>query len=324
MERQRRRKASSGNAPALDTVKISSSAAQLTSGMSRGPSLLVARLRFPPETPFSIGDLSFILSLFSTFVPEYNLTRTQCYFFCNVVWTICKGCHNAKMEKDEGFGRAGKLAFGKLRVPIPICKSKRNLFISTYSIIRICEQNRHPTGALTQENIDMLLKMVTVSFEDASIRAVNALTWLTLHSAEGYQLVPKAGTVTKLIGAISSASPRLNTYLLAAFHAIFQVGQPFDCDLEPADHNRLMCFLLQYLSSNTANCKTASSIMCRFASFGGGKAVATLCSSLSMELPSSSQLVVLEAISTALDHLPNARLLLGRGQRPVIFRVSIY
>jgi hypothetical protein len=282
---QKMRQTSLSILPALDTVRISLSWEKLTLGMGHGPIIPVVTLPFSPKTLFSLQELSVILSFFPTFSPQYKLKEEQCYWFCNVVLsTVHAVCEGVSIVEEKGFKQAGK--FHKFSVQISTRMHKR--FVNAYSIIWILGQSPQvdtlPSVSLTRETMDILVSTLSVESSETRARA----SCLSI-------IMAKAGTATKLISIIPSASPQLKPYILAALDAI--IDESLLRGLEAANINVLTHFLSLSLSSNDkASNKKAASLLCMISG--------VLSSNLSSELPLDSQLPAFKATISCLNRNP--------------------
>jgi hypothetical protein len=296
---------SSSILPALDMVRISSSSAQLTSGMDRGAFSRVATLPFSSQKSFALRELCLILSFFPAFSPQYKLRAEQCYWFCDVVLsTVLVASGDTSIVKEEGYKKAGK--FGNFSVQLST--TTRKLFTDAYSVVRTLERGSQlgtlPGVTLARENVDTLVSLLAVPSSEARTSAVIALTHLASQSPRLHQMVAEAGTATKLLSIIPSASPRLKVHIITALDAV--ADEWFWCGLKSADIDVLTHFLsLSLFSNDEVTCKKAASMLCMMASAeGGNRAFVALSSSLSLQLPPHSQLAALEAIISYLNRHP--------------------
>jgi hypothetical protein len=264
--------------------------------MGRGPIIPVVTLPFSPKTPFSLQELSIILSFFLTFLPQYKLKEEQCYWFCDVVLsTVHAVCEGVSIVEEKGFKQAGKFRKFSVQISTRTCKC----FVDAYSIIWILGQSPQvdtlPSVSLTRETMDILVSTLSVESSETRARAVIALTRLASQLPGHRQIMAKAGTATKLISIIPSASPQLKPYILTALDAI--IDESLLRGLEAANINVLTHFLSLSLSSNNkASNKKAASLLCMISG--------VLSSNLSSELPLDSQLPAFKATISCLNRNP--------------------
>lgn len=198
---------SSSVLPALDTVRIASSIQMLTSGMLRGRFYPIASIAIPETTPLTLQDLCLILNMFPTFSLDYKLREEQCYWFCDVVFSLASaGCDVAAVVREEGWARAGR--FGSIAVRLS--EHSRQFYVDTYTILWRMGSASDSTlvfdvSAVSPEAIASLVKLLEATSHDAQRRTTMALASVAQSSKASRELLVLAGAAVPLLRFVSSA-----------------------------------------------------------------------------------------------------------------------
>ena len=212
--------------------------------------------------------------------------------------TVLAGCDDVIMVKEEGFQRAGK--FGRFTIQPSV--QTRKLFVDAYSIVRTLGMGSQllplPGVTIAQETVHTLVSMLAVPSSEARSRAIIALISLASQSLEYHQVVAEAETVTKIIGIIPDASPKLKVHIFAALDKFIRNSRIIG--LKAGHIETLTLFLSPFLSlADDTAFRTALSLMvCVVNSAEADScqcAFTALLSSLSLELSMKSQLFALKA-----------------------------
>lgn len=292
---------SSSESPVHDMVRISLSLEPLTSDLRRGPFYPIATLRFSPQKLFALRELCVILSFFQTFSPVYKLRDEQCYWFCDVVMsTVHKACHGSQMVEAERFIKGGKFIFFNVRRSA----ETRQLFLDTYLTIRALGKGSRPVTlpimTVARKCIHTLVPILAVPSSEVRTRAVIVLTSLASQSPECHQIVVEANAISKIIGIIPDASPRLKVYIFAAFDTLF-IDRSLMRGLKTADIMSLSQFLTPYLSSNDEDGFRKAVLMLSMISSTKVDPFDTLSSCISLKLPPNSQLFILQVATSCVN-----------------------